>query len=579
MSLIGPLAQSLDALVQLVEQQSPDLLCSILLLEGDRLRFGAGPSLPEAYNQAIDGLPVGPAAGSCGTAAYRGEPVIVTDTLTDPLWADYRELADTHHLRACWSTPIRGGDRRVLGTFALYYHEPRRPAAADLQLIQSAAQVAATVIERYQAERERQGLLDRERAARNETQVAEARLREVFLRAPAMIATLRGPDHVFESANPRYLQAIGNRQILGKPLAQALPEVAGQDMSDLLDRVYRSGEPADANQLRVLLDRREDGMLDEAYFNFVYQPLFEADGAVSGILVHAVEVTELVRARRDAEEARSDAEHALDALRASELALRRAVESEQGARAEAEAANRAKSEFLAAMSHELRTPLNAIGGYVQLLEMGIHGPLTADQHEALARVQKSEEHLLALITDVLNFARLEAGRVEYEISDVPLANVVADAAPIVESQLAHKHIGYEARVAPGLTVCADADKLRQILLNLLSNAAKFTGAGGRVSVTATTRETGADGGRPGLVFLRVADTGIGIPREKQEAIFDPFVQAHRRLTNVTEGTGLGLAISRDLARGMGGDLRVRSTVDAGSSFTLTLRRASEPASA
>ena len=239
------------------------------------------------------------------------------------------------------------------------------------------------------------------------------------------------------------------------------------------------------------------------------------------------------------------------------------------ARATAEHANRSKSEFLAAMSHELRTPLNAIAGHAQLVEMGVHGPVTAAQREALSRIQRSEQHLLALINDVLNFAKLEAGRVQYDIERVPLREVAADVVSMIEPQVAAKGLVCGIHVAPDAAARADREKLRQVLLNLLSNAVKFTKPGGRVTVG-----TADDGPSPdGVILLRVSDTGIGIPHDKQDSIFDPFVQVHRDLTNTNAGTGLGLAISRDLARGMGGDLGVESVEGQGSTFTLTLPRA------
>jgi PAS domain S-box-containing protein len=236
-------------------------------------------------------------------------------------------------------------------------------------------------------------------------------------------------------------------------------------------------------------------------------------------------------------------------------------------RAMAEEANRAKSTFLAVMSHELRTPLNAIGGYVQLLEMGIHGPVTPEQLEALSRIDRSQRHLLRLINDVLNLARIEAGRVEYHLDDVPLSEVVSGVALMVEPQLAAKEIGFSVHVGPGEVARADREKTQQIVLNLLGNATKFTPEGGRVVVDAFRR---AD--RPGDVFLRVTDTGPGIPAEMLGSIFEPFVQVDTSHTRRGQGTGLGLAISRDLARGMGGDLHAESVVGEGSSFTLTLPR-------
>ena len=225
------------------------------------------------------------------------------------------------------------------------------------------------------------------------------------------------------------------------------------------------------------------------------------------------------------------------------------------------------------MSHELRTPLNAIGGHVQLLEMEVHGALTSAQREALVRVQRNQQHLLGLINDILNFAKVEAGRVEYRIEDVTVADIVSDVLRMIEPQLKSRGLETDVRIAPDVMVRADREKLDQILLNLLSNAEKFTGAGGRVSVHVTAPRPSAQRTEE-LVLVHVTDTGIGIPADKRETIFDPFVQVHRGLTRKSQGTGLGLSISRNLARGMLGDLTVRSTEGQGSTFTLSLPAAS-----
>ena len=234
-------------------------------------------------------------------------------------------------------------------------------------------------------------------------------------------------------------------------------------------------------------------------------------------------------------------------------------------RAAADDANRAKSAFLAVMSHELRTPLNAIGGYVQLMEMGIHGPVTDAQREALDRVARSQKHLLRLINDVLELARIESGRVDFVLETVDMAGLMADVTPMVEPQMDAKALVFTVGVAPGTAVRADREKLQQIVINLLSNALKFTPRGGTVSVTLARRT-----GEPEMVLLRVADSGIGIPPEKQAQVFEPFVQVDMSRTRRSEGSGLGLAISRDLARGMGGDLTVQSEMGKGSTFTLWL---------
>jgi signal transduction histidine kinase/CheY-like chemotaxis protein len=677
-------------------------------------------------------------------------------------------------------------------------------------------------------------------AALAATRLERQRLAELLRLAPAFIAVLRGPDHVFEMANDAYMRLVGFRDIVGKAARDALPEAEGQGYFELLDRVFETGVPFIGREMRLWLRPKPGAPLELHFVTFVYQAITEADGTRSGIFAHGVDVTEEVRAREriaaserqlqtladaiptlawtaradgyiewynqqwytytgaspadmqgwgwqsvhdpavlpsvmerwrgsiatgdsfemifplrgaggqyrhfltrvaplkddvgnvlqwfgtntDVEGERRErgrAERSVERVRQLQrltehlaatktldevadvavseivsatqaatgilalsndsgtsativrqtglpaaaqklfavisadqpgpvpecLRTRRAVfveafdgpqglatrfpdliaefsefgigasatvpleisgavlglmsytfaqprvfsdedrefisalarqttqaierarliESERQARQSAESANAAKTNFLAAMSHELRTPLNAIAGYADLLDMGVHGPVTDSQREALQRIQRNERHLLGLINDVLNFTKLEAGRLEYHISTLVLSDVVESIRPMIEPQLAKKALRYDVCIAADLLVRADREKVQQILLNLLSNACKFTPEGGRVLVDLDERAPEAE-----QVFLRVTDSGVGIPRDKQDAIFDPFVQVHRRLTQSTEGTGLGLAISRDLARAMMGDLRVSSVVGEGSRFTLTLPR-------
>ncbi|MDQ6689295.1 MAG: ATP-binding protein [Gemmatimonadota bacterium] len=243
--------------------------------------------------------------------------------------------------------------------------------------------------------------------------------------------------------------------------------------------------------------------------------------------------------------------------------LRSAMSEARKAWEAADAANRAKAEFLAVMSHELRTPLNSIGGYVDLLEMELRGPLTDAQRSDLQRIKRSQEHLLRIINDILNFTRLEATEVKYDVIDVPLRAVIADLDAVVSSLARAKALNYVCDMPPGgVFTRTDPDKLRQIMINLLSNAVKFTPAGGRIKVSCATREK--------TVSISVEDDGPGIPPEKLEAVFEPFVQLDRGLTRTTEGTGLGLAISRGLARGMGAEITLSSQLGKGSVFSLVL---------
>ena len=392
---------------------------------------------------------------------------------------------------------------------------------------------------------------ERERLLRA-LEVERARLSEVFHRAPSFIVVFRGPALVYEFVNDAYYQLVGHRQVVGRALLEAIPEIRGQGFETLLTGVLATGEPWVGRETPVQLQRTPGAPLETRFLDMVFQPLTEAEGARTGLVVHGSDVTAQVLARREVERV---------------LALSEQARAEaEAARREAEAANRAKADFLATMSHELRTPLNAIGGYAELMEMGIRGPVTAQQVEDLSRIQASQRHLLGLVNEVLNYARIETGTVRYQLADVPLAGVVASVEPLVAPQLAAKGLAFSTAVGdPAPVARADREKVRQVLLNLLSNAVKFTDAPGRVDVACAV-----EGDR---VLVRVRDTGIGIAAEELERVFEPFVQVNASLTRTHEGTGLGLAISRDLARGMGGDLTVESTPGEGSVFTLVLPRA------
>ena len=244
------------------------------------------------------------------------------------------------------------------------------------------------------------------------------------------------------------------------------------------------------------------------------------------------------------------------------LAQQREVEDARRI-AESEASNRAKTGFLAAMSHELRTPLNAISGYAQLMQEGIAGPVTEQQQEYLSRIRGSQQHLLAIVNDLLNYGKIEAGGVTYERTKVSMQEVVDRVLTMVAPQAVRKelHLTQGPR-EPEVFALADALKTEQVVLNLVSNAVKFTPEGGSVTVTCARRD--------GVASIEVRDTGPGIPEDMREAIFDPFVQLGRTLTSSQEGAGLGLAISRDLARAMDGDVTVESTFGSGAAFTLRL---------
>jgi len=272
------------------------------------------------------------------------------------------------------------------------------------------------------------------------------------------------------------------------------------------------------------------------------------------------------QAHRELEDRFREARSLAEELEHANHRLRATTDAAEVAQKAAETANAAKSSFLAAMSHELRTPLNAISGYVQLIQMGLRGPVTPEQLADLHRIKRSHAYLLGLIEDVLNFAKLDAHQMEFHARDVPVD--MLDVETLLAPQLKTSGIVYSYKKCDSdLAICADPDKTRQILVNLLTNAVKFTKSPGTIAVSCDSTEE--------QVRIRVTDTGIGIKPEDMARVFEPFVQIGRELNQPGEGVGLGLTISRDFAQRMGGDLLVESVVGEGSAFILVLPRSKD----
>ncbi|MFL5508115.1 MAG: ATP-binding protein [Gemmatimonadaceae bacterium] len=268
--------------------------------------------------------------------------------------------------------------------------------------------------------------------------------------------------------------------------------------------------------------------------------------------------------RRETEESMHALNRSLNARvaqRTRELEL--ALSGEQTARREAETANRIKSELFARLSHEFRTPLHAVSGYLEILQQNIHGGLNDEQRKDVERIHQAQEHLLALVNMILDFAKLEGGPVELSMAEIPIEETLRVADSLVAPQFAKKRVTYTHRAGdPRLTVFADREKVQQIIVNLLANAVKFTPTGGAVEMDWRVEDD--------TLLVRVKDNGSGIPDDKVEQIFEPFVQLRSAGSLPTGGTGLGLPISRDLARAMGGEVTATSTVGVGSVFTLRL---------
>jgi len=505
---------------------------------------------------------------------FHGEGVIRSDDITaDPRYghsAPYHGMPKGHlPVRSYLAVPVISRTGEVLG--GLFYGHARTGVFTERseRIASGVAGWAGLAIDNARLhERESRARLASERGAerlRRLLDVADALSRAASADEVARVVVEMGMEEVGAAAASLALLSDDGTEFhtlasRGYPEAsqryRTFPLQPGRPLSDMVigrepTLLVESFEAWEARYPGTAADIRETG-----FPAFAAVPIL-AQGRPVGVMAFSF------REARAFDEGVPTFLRALAGHCATALERARLFEEERAARAEAEAANLAKSQFLANMSHELRTPLNAIGGYTELLEMGLRGPVNLEQLTDLQRIRRAQQHLLGLINDVLNFAKLEAGRIEFDVRVVELEEVLANVEALTSPQAQ----------AAGLTcvrvdgcrparALADPDKLEQVLLNLISNAIKFTGAGGRVELECSEGQ--------GTVTIAVRDTGVGIAPERLADIFDPFVQVDPDLTRQRQGAGLGLAISRELARAMGGEITVESRPGEGSTFTLTL---------
>jgi PAS domain S-box-containing protein len=387
---------------------------------------------------------------------------------------------------------------------------------------------------------------------------SEDRFRSLAQNAVEPIITIDTHDHIiFANRAAEVVFGYSGEELLGIPFSSLIPERLRRRHHAAIERYLRTGKrniPWDGIELPGLRRDGTEVLLEITFGEFV-----------SGGRRFFTGIMRDVTQRKRMDEER-----------------RLLLERERVARAEAEAANRAKSEFLATMSHEIRTPINAVIGYASLLGEEINGPLNEAQSVQLERIKASSRHLLALIDDILDLAKVEAGRMKIQYERCEVGHAVTDALSLIRKQAEDRELELRNQCVEQtkLAFIGDSDRVRQILVNLLTNATKFTAPGGAITVqcgaTRAPRDRAVLVGVGPWTYIRIEDTGIGISPRDQERIFRPFVQAEAGLTRTRGGTGLGLTISRELARMMDGDLTVESTPGVGSSFTLWLPQDGQP---
>jgi PAS domain S-box-containing protein len=512
-----PLEETLNEVARALEQLMPGGRCSILLIdEGGILRHGAAPSLPEVYIQAIDGQTIGPMKGSCGTAAYLGEPVIVPDVSVDERWADYKQFILPHGLKACWSTPIFSAAGAVLGTFAVYHAEPHCPTPAETRLIERFTYHAAVAIEH-----------DRLFGALAES---EERFRRSF-EDNAVGMALVAMDGRFLKVNQALCQMVGRSE--AELLSSDVFDITHPDDAD--KSVTALGELAERGVSSLELEKRYVRPDGGIVWVTVTATLVRApDGSPLYYCTNVLDITE----RKQVEE------------------LRRAQEKAEAARAAAEAASQAKSDFLSRMSHELRTPLSSILMYAEVLRnVDVD---SVERWESIDSISQAGAHIRGLVDEVLDLAKIEAGVVPLELQPVAVSGAVEEVSHLLSPLAERQGVKLEEFSGdPAMRVVADPRRLKQVLLNLMANAIKYNHDGGTVSVSGTNGRRAA---------IHVTDTGPGIPEENLRRLFRPF----ERLGAQGEGTGLGLAVCHLLVHAMGGTIRVDSRPGAGSTFSVEL---------
>jgi PAS domain S-box-containing protein len=508
------LPEVLARLVNLIEAQSDGMICSVLQLseDGKRIRSGAAPNLPEIYVKAVNGAPIGPKNGSCGTAMFRGQPVVVTDMLEDPLWEDYRELAKLSGLRACWSTPIFSGAGKVLGSFAMYYRQPQAPTGSEARLTQVATHIAGIAIEHERSE--------------NELRASEERFAKAFNANPYPMSLARLDDGRVIEVNESLIELSGysRPELIERGLVEFLWEMA-LSRPELIERVRKQGVVRNLDA-RI---RTRGGRLRLVLLSSLIVDI----GGLRCLLSVANDITEWKRAEEQLRDTRAELAHVARLTTMGELA--------------------------ASIAHEVNQPLGAIVGNADIcLRWLKQEPVDlAMLREALEDIAGDGHRASQVISRIRSLAKKQVP----EKAPVDLSDIAREVLALLSHEAQRKQVELRSELkSPLPSVAADRVQLQQVLLNLVMNGIEAMSEieDGRRELKIETE------GSAESVLVTVSDSGPGLDAAQAEQIFKPF---H---TTKSDGMGMGLAISRSIIESSGGKLWAESNQRGGATFKFAL---------
>jgi len=516
----APLEEALERLLRVVEAQFAGMLCSVLLLDNDgqHVRHGAAPNLPKSYVDAINGLSIGPQAGSCGTAMYRKEPVVVTDILQDPLWEQYRNVAEPHGLRSCWSTPILAHSGKVLGSYAMYYREPRSPGPAETRALEMATHLAGIAIERK---------LTNERLQRSEAYLAEA---QRLSHTGSWAFNARGPVYWSEETfriwglDPQ--QRLPDREVV-------LQRIHSEDRDRVLEHALKAVRDKEdyAADFRIVLP---DGTIK--YIHGLGHPVFSSTGDLLEVVGTQVDVTERKLAEQERERLRQ--------LQADLAHINRVT---------------TMGELTASLAHEIKQPMTAAltDARTCLRWLRRDAPAVSEAREAASRLVTDVSRAAEIISRIsLLFKKVAPQRELVDVNELIREMII-----LLRNEAARYSISIRSDLADDLPkVVADRVQLQQVFMNLMLNgieAMKDIATGSELTVSSQR-------GEAAQVLISVADAGVGLPPEIAANIFDAFY------TTKPQGTGMGLPISRSIVESHGGRLWATPNSGLGAVFLFTL---------